>query len=109
MLEMLAEATPSAESQASEVRPGQACDALSHPPGLGTTESDAGNVKRPGRGAVGRQKRGGESMENEVLFQRAIKAIREVFNDTSVDQQKTACLLAALCDEIDLLLEALEL
>ena len=46
--------------------------------------------------------------ENESLYEQAHKAIEELFNDRSVDQETAAQNLRALQDEITVLIDSLD-
>jgi len=47
-------------------------------------------------------------MDNEQLYKKALEAIKELFSDTSVNQEETVRQLEALKDEIDIMIESLE-
>lgn len=47
-------------------------------------------------------------MTNDELYKRALDAIKELFGDTSVSQEETACALRALIDEAEIMIESLE-
>ena len=44
---------------------------------------------------------------NEKLYEKALKAIQELFSDTSVSQEETTAALNGLIDEIELMKETI--
>ena len=50
---------------------------------------------------------GGDLASSEILYERALKAIKKMYSDRSVSKEDTAINLRSLRDEIDIMLEGL--